>query len=102
MVSHSVYTILPIEKIGYIKDVDFDLYDVLEPIGDKEYDYEHIEYCKRSLVLSTDGDATTLLCDPGENFRVSQWSSWIPGIEWDDLNFYEWMNSELEELKSAK
>ena len=98
-----VYAILPIEKIDFLPVLDPGLAGVIEqtnPIkGDPEYFDEQVTRVLRSIVLSTEGDATTTLIDPNSDvgngeWNVGAWASWHPAMEWSNMNWWAYLESQ--------
>lgn len=95
-----VWEVLPLEKIGWLPETDPVLYQVIggnesptevapedDPQEEDENDYEQTTRVKRSLVLSTQGDASTWLLDPGTindqgEWASGRWSAWNPAMDW--------------------
>lgn len=58
---------------------------------------------KRSLAISSWGDAAIWLLDPGEQDAQGEWAggcwaSWNPGMEWRATSFAQLMERELEDF----
>lgn len=92
-----IYEVLPSEKLGWVSEVDPDLYEiglgVEKQFGSdpqvhlREFAFEGGTRVKRSLVVSHWGDASRWLLDPGMvnsrgEWAGGRWSSWNPGMEW--------------------
>lgn len=112
---HFIYDILPVEEIDWLQIRDSHLYGMAckhEKIpgpfnedpnneGLIEYRYQQGTQVKRSLAISSWGDAAIWLLDPGEQDAQGEWAggcwaSWIPGMEWLTTSFSELMEQELE------
>jgi hypothetical protein len=110
--------LLPVEKIGWLVDREPHLYELVlqaesEPgpfkddPGDqrlKEYRDEEGTRVKRSLVISSRGDAATWLLDPGAEphdgeWPAGCWAAWHPAMSWQAPNFAELMARELRMLR---
>ena len=121
--SRSVYSILPIDKIDFLPNIDPELAEIIEqtsPDGSffkmmlefnsdvempkdetQELVNETITRPLRSIVLSTEGDATTTLIDPESDvgngeWNVGAWASWHPGMSWSDKDFWSYLLDKLE------
>lgn len=107
--------VVPVEQIGWLKDRDPHLYQMAceneaharpfkrDPDGSRhrEFIVEQGTRVKRSLVISTRGDAAVWLLDPGERphdaeWPAGRWASWSPGMEWQADSFAGLMRHELE------
>jgi hypothetical protein len=69
------------------------------------YWYQQGTQVKRSLVISSWGDAAIWLLDPGEDdgqgeWLAGRWASWNPAMDWDTRSFAELMSQELDFFKS--
>jgi len=98
-----VYAVLPIEKIDYLPVVEPELAQIIsdtqEIPGDPEYFAEQVSQVIRSIVLSTEGDATTTLIDPQSDlgngeWNVGAWASWHPAMEWADMDWWSYLKSQ--------
>lgn len=115
---YSIKDILPVESIGWLKDKDHDFYSLVsktestrgpfreDPDGSRlrEYVLDQGTRVKRSLVISSWGDAAILLLDPGDHphdgeWPAGMWASWTPGMEWEADSFGGLMQKELETFK---
>ena len=94
-----VWNVLPVEKIGWLAELEPDLWENAISLEEHEanderadirsWAYEEGMRVKRSLVASAwaECDASTCLLDPetvndnGE-WAGGRWSSWNPGMEW--------------------
>ena len=91
-----IYEVLPVEKIGWCRDLEPNLYEIGlsveqqfggEPqVHLREFAFEGGTQVKRSLVVTQNGDASTWLLDPGTvndkgEWAGGRWSSWNPGME---------------------
>lgn len=107
--------VLPVEQAGWPKDRDPHLYRMAceteghcrpfkrDPDGSRhrEYVLEQGTRVKRSLAISSWGDAAIWLLDPGERphdgeWPAGRWASWSPAMEWQAESFAELMKNELE------
>ena len=122
-VSHSVYAILPIEQIDFLPTVMPELAQIIEDAAPNGFFMklilefnspvempaaetqaimdETVTRPLRSIVLSTEGDATTMLIDPESDvgngeWNVGAWASWHPGISWADTDFWSYLSSNLD------
>ena len=92
-----IYEVLPLEKLGWIADLEPDLWEMAVRLEEneahneradlREWAYEDGTRVKRSLVIAQNGDASTWLLDPGTvnsrgDWAGGRWSSWNPGMEW--------------------
>ena len=102
-VNSFVYAILPIEKIDYLPIVDPGLAEVVSGVrgipGDPQYFDEQVTAVMRSIVLSTEGDATTTLIDPQSDvgngeWNVGTWASWHPAMEWSNMDWWSYLESQ--------
>ena len=112
-----VDSILPIEKIDFLPKVDPELTQVvnssaqfakdyakmtgIEVKEDPEYINEQITRVVRSIVLSTEGDATTTLIDPqsdvgGGEWDVGSWASWNPAMRWSNTDWWTYLSMDLQ------
>lgn len=110
-----IYDILPVQELGWLRERDPDLYHIAEMTeagtlagafsdspggapGD-DYAFEEGTRVKRSLAVTSDGDASTWLLDPetrgadGE-WSGGRWSSWNPGMGWYASSFAELVKEE--------
>ncbi|MBV6623810.1 MAG: hypothetical protein KI793_12890 [Rivularia sp. (in: Bacteria)] len=65
--------------------------------------YEQGTQVKRSLAISSWGDAAIWLLDPKEQDTQGEWAggcwaSWIPGMNWTATSFAQLMEKELEDF----
>ena len=107
--------VLPVERIGWLKDRDPHLYQLAcqteatkgpfkrDPDGSRlrAYVLEQGTRVKRSLAISSWGDAAIWLLDPGEQphdgeWPAGRWASWSPAMEWQADSFEGLMRRELE------
>ena len=107
--------VLPVERIGWLKDRDPHLYQIAseneahdrpfkrDPDGSRhrEFVLEQGTRVKRSLAISSWGDAAIWLLDPGERphdaeWPAGRWASWSPAMEWQAESFAGLMKHELE------
>jgi hypothetical protein len=119
-----IYNVLPVEELGWLADKKPHLYEMVcqteqepgpfedDPGGVRltEYRDEQGTRVKRSLVISSLGDAATWLLDPGAEPYAGEWpgggwASWNPAMEWSARSFAELMEQELAsfvELRNKK
>ena len=121
MVGSFIFDVLPVEKIGWLNDLEPDLYAIACKAEGSEgpfnndpgnarlehYRLEQGTMVKRSLAISSWGDAAIWLLDPGDQRRTAEWrgglwASWNPGIEWTAESFADLMRAELEEHRARK
>jgi hypothetical protein len=81
---------------------DWDDWDEEESVP---YWYQQGTQVKRSLVISSWGDAAIWLLDPGEDdsqgeWLAGRWASWNPAMDWYAKSFAELMLQELNFFKS--
>jgi len=102
-VNSFVDAILPIEQIDYLPIIAPELTAIIRETGelpnDPEYTDEQVTRVVRSIVLSTEGDATTTLIDPESDigngeWNVGAWASWHPAMEWADLDWWSYLASQ--------
>lgn len=108
-----IYDILPVEEIDWLQVCDDHLYELAldaENNNDEgwtnekfrdDYRYEQGTRVKRSLVISSWGDAAVWLLDPEEKdahgeWSAGRWASWNPAMEWLTASFAELMLQEFE------
>jgi hypothetical protein len=111
---YSIYNVLPVEQVGWVRDREPDLYSLGEmaetedrdwpkdPDGSRRgaYRFEQGTRVKRAIALSSEGDSATWLADPfapdsdGE-WPCGTWASWNPGMDWTAGSFAELMRDEL-------
>lgn len=108
-----IYDILPVEEIDWLQVCDDDLFEIAlnaennngegwtNPEGLADYRYEQGTRVKRSLVISSWGDAAVWLLDPGEKdargeWSAGRWASWNPAMDWLTASFSELMQQEFE------
>jgi len=92
-----IYEVLPLEKLGWIADLETNLWENAVSLEKHEANDERAHVRKwayqggtrviRSLVIAQDGHASTWLLDPGTvndkgEWAGGRWSSWNPGMEW--------------------
>jgi hypothetical protein len=128
MIGRFIFDVLSVEKIGWLKDRtergNATLYEIAckiesppghdkprkpwknDPDGSRRraYQFEQGTRLKRSLVISSWGDAAVWVLDPGDRdhdgeWPGGRWASWNPGsVEWNSESFAELMRRELETL----
>jgi len=96
-----VYSILPIEKIGYLDVVAPGVAEIVNSLAtmeenDPDYFEKEITRVLRSIVLSTEGDASTTLIDPQSDvgsgeWEVGRWASWHPEMEWSNMDWWAYI-----------
>jgi hypothetical protein len=128
MVGRFVFDVLSVEEIGWMKDrtgdSDAHLYKMAcetenppqdkprrpwknDPDGARRraYQFEQGTRLKRSLVISSWGDAAVWVLDPGDRdhdgeWPGGRWASWNPGsVEWSAESFAELMRRGLESMR---
>jgi hypothetical protein len=112
-----IWNVLPVEELGWLNERELGLFELAEmaertpgPFKDdpddqrlNEYRYEQGTRVKRSLVVTSEGDASTWLLDPqtrasdGE-WAAGRWSSWNPAMDWNAASFAELMQKEYEDF----
>jgi len=121
-----IFDVLPVEKIGLLKDRSGDQDALLYAMAcDNEkaqgpwdddpgnarllgYRFDQGTRLKRSLVISSWGDAAVWLLDPGDRDHSGEWpggrwASWNPGmVEWDAESFAQLMQNELAQLIDSR
>lgn len=109
-----IYNVLPVEAIGWLRDVDPPLYHLADEAEStrgpwpndpdaerlKEYRNEQGTRVKRTLVISSEGDGATWLLDPGPEphsgeWPGGRWAGWNPAMAWTAGSFAELMAHEL-------
>lgn len=109
-----IWDILPVEQIGWLCDRKPFLHQLAcesekmpgpwrkDPDGSRlrEYRNEQGTRVKRSLVISSTGDAADWLLDPGAEAHTGEWpagrwASWNPAMQWSADNFADLMHQEL-------
>jgi len=107
--------VLPVERVGWLKDRDPHLYQLAcqteasdrpfkrDPDGSRKREYvlDQGTRVKRSLAISSWGDAAIWLLDPAEKphdaeWPAGRWASWSPGMEWQADSFAALMRHELD------
>ena len=107
-VGYFIYDILPIEKIDWLRLGKSYLYEMACKIEEKqdssdEYCYQEGTQVRRSLAISSWGDAGIWLLYPGEQdaqgeWAGGHWASWKHDIDWWVTSFAELMERELEDF----
>jgi hypothetical protein len=114
-VSYFIHEILPIERVGWLKDVIPDLWtppEHAEEAFEKETDlagrfnlYTQYVRVNRSIVVAEEGDSAHLLMDPYVQFSYDDkhdewaggtWASWNPAMDWTSRSFEELFKEEFE------
>jgi hypothetical protein len=127
MTGEFIFDVLPVEKIGWLKartdDQDALLYKIAcdienpsdakprapwknDPDGARRraYQFEQGTRLKRSLVISSWGDAAVWVLDPSDSHHAGEWpggcwASRAPGsVQWNAESFAELMRSEYTKL----
>jgi hypothetical protein len=104
--------VTPVEKIGWLRDLEPDLstpetiveQELSEHRGDEEFIKDiHDQWVRvnRALVISQEGDASTWLLDPGTQnedgeWAAGRWSSWNPAMDWVADSFEGLFRDEFE------
>jgi hypothetical protein len=107
--------VLPVESIDWLRQRDPQLYHLARKAefqpgpfrkdpGDqrlKQYREQQGTRVRRSLSISSRGDAALFLLDPGADphdgeWPAGRWASWNPGMEWTAKSFGELMQQEYE------
>jgi hypothetical protein len=120
MTGSFIFDVLPVEKIGWLKHRDNSqdalLYKMAcenetiwsasfkENPSEARWDRARLEQgtmVKRSLVISSWGDAAIWLLDPGDQPHSGEWpggswASWNPAMDWTAESFADLMRHELE------
>lgn len=116
-----IWDILPVEKIGWLSDHDSHLYHLVceveltpgpfkkDPDGSRlrEYRHEQGTRVKRSLVITSRGDAAYWLLDPdlkphdGE-WPGGRWASWNPAMNWTASSFEDLMKQEFKSFREVR
>jgi HEAT repeat protein len=109
-IGYSIYGIRPVQKLEWLRTADPDLYGIAceaespspgEPAHMRAHHFEQGTRVKRSLLISSGGDAALLLLDPetrdarGE-WAGGQWAAWSPGMEWSATSFAGLLRHEKE------
>ena len=131
MIGRFIFDVLPVEEIGWLKDRGgsrvANLYKIAceienhlqdkprkpwknDPDGTRRraYLFEQGTRLKRSLVISSWGDAAVWVLDPGDRDHNGEWpggcwASWHPGsVEWSAESFAELMRRELESMEQRE
>jgi hypothetical protein len=106
MIGSSIYNVLPVEKIGWLKDRDPRFHRMICENEDDDW-LDQGRWVMRSLAISSWGDAAIWLLDPGPRpkkgeWRGGIWASWIPGMEWTAKSFEQLMRRELKKNRTHK
>jgi hypothetical protein len=80
-----IYEVPPVEKLGWLTEVDPHLASLAGE--DDDNDYDQTTRVRRSLAVSLWGDASMWLLDPGTvnssgEWAGGRWSSWNPAMRW--------------------
>jgi len=97
VVGTAIWAVRSIEQLGWFRDVDPQMYDVL---------IEFEPWVARALLVSSKADASFWLLDPGEvdsrgEWRAGRWSSWNPGMAWIAKDFYGLFEHEVSTSEKA-
>jgi hypothetical protein len=112
MVGPFVFDVLPVEKIGWLKDVKPNLYEIAcdiegrrkgRPYDDARRQQHWLDQgtrVKRSVAISSWGDAAMWLLDPGGQAHTADWpggswASWGLGMDWTSESFAALMRDEM-------
>jgi hypothetical protein len=116
-----IWDVLPVEKIGWLRDRDPDLYRIAceaeddpgpfkrDP-GDERLRYYRDEQgtrVKRSLIITSVGDAARWLLDPGAEVHGGEWpggrwAGWNPAMQWTAKSFADLMRQEFESFLALR
>lgn len=112
-----IWDILPVEQLGWLKDmypdhvfeqkyIDMDLKRARDK-QDEELIHEQYTYVNRSIVVSGYGDAGFWLLDPEFQNENGEWrgghtASWKPGTDWHASSFAELMQKARETRKQLQ
>jgi hypothetical protein len=110
-----IWDVLPVEKIGWLRDRDRDLYQIAneaeamagpfkeDPDGTRlrEYRHEQGTRVKRALIVTSVGDSSRWLLDPGDEphqqeWPGGRWASFNPGMNWTANSFADLMQREFQ------
>ncbi len=106
-----IYAVPPVEKVFWVSEAEPGIYEnavVIEAefgsdprVDMREYAYEGGTQVKRSLAVSSWGEGSTWLLDPGTVSDKGEWaggrhSSWNPGVEWISDSFEGLFRDECE------
>lgn len=113
-----IYNILPVEKIDWLQVIKPHLYEIAIRAENRssdsdaedwllDYRYEQGTKVKRSLAISSEGDAAIWLLDPEDKdtngeWAAGRWASWNPAMEWTATSFEGLMLQEFEFLISRE
>ena len=91
VVGNFVWAVRSVEQIGWFRDVEPDLFDIL---------VDSDAAIARCLLVSGEADASYWLLDPGEvdsrgEWRAGRWSSWNPGMAWLAKDFFGLFEEEV-------
>ncbi len=107
---HTIYDIRPIEQLCWLSDGEPELWSVCEVDDDppedddeREWWYDQGVKVRRSLMLNTRGDDSTLLFDPdadpsSNELRFGTWAAWNPAMEWTATSLEEFFLQSREML----
>jgi len=123
MTGSFIFNILPVERVGWLKDLDPHLYQIAIKCEERRsgspfkndpgntrlnlYCLEQGTMVKRSLAISSWGDAAIWLLDPGHRphtgeWRAGRWAGWSPAMEWTAQSFADLMRRELEKNRARR
>jgi hypothetical protein len=114
-ISGFIHDILPVEHIGWVKDILPDLWTPSEyaedafacstDVYERMFIYNQHVRVNRSLVVSQEGDSANLLLDPYVQFDYAEglgewaggrWASWNPAMRWTSRSFVELFQDEFD------
>jgi hypothetical protein len=91
-------TFLPVERIGWLRDLDSELANILGTPADKDDSAQAARFQRSILIGGLDEEQQFLLVPPGgvdKEWKYWFWGSWVPGEEpYLSLRFY--LESELQ------
>ena len=121
MVGRFIFDLLPVEKIDWLRHRDPHLYKMAceneavvgpfkrDPDGSchRKYVLDEGTRVKRSLAISSWGDAAIWLLDPGEHphdaeWPAGRWASWGPGMSWQAECLADLMRRELDQILAMR
>jgi len=119
MTGSFVFDVLRVEKIGWLKDLKPNLYQSAcdiearrkgRPYEDARRQQHWLDQgtrVRRSLAISSWGDAAMWLLDRGDQAHTAEWpggrwASWGPGMDWIAESFADLMRGEWESDRDLK